>query len=57
MLLSIHDINKRHLQEVDMETECCIILLFILVCILVAAAMAIEEEVVRACEAFSFDEE
>ena len=31
-----------------METECSIILLFILVCILVAAAMAIEEEVVRA---------
>ena len=40
-----------------MEPECSIILLFILVCILVAAAMAIEEEVVRACEAFSFDEE
>lgn len=37
--------------------EYTIILLFILVCILVAAAMAIEEEVVRACEAFSFDEE
>ena len=39
-----------------METECSIILLFIVVCILVAAAMVIEE-VVRACEAFSFDEE
>ena len=37
--------------------EYSIILLFIVVCILVAAAMAIEEEVVRACEAYSFDEE
>ena len=40
-----------------METEATVILMFIIVCILVAAAMAIEEEVVRACEAFSFDEE
>ena len=40
-----------------METELSIVLLFIIMCILVAAAMAIEEEVVRACEAFSFDEE
>ena len=40
-----------------METELSIVLLFILLCILVAAAMAIEEEVVRACEAYSFDEE
>ena len=40
-----------------METELSIVLLFIILCILVAAAMAIEEEVVRACEAYSFDEE
>ena len=40
-----------------MEAEATVILMFIIVCILVAAAMAIEEEVVRACEAFSFDEE
>ena len=40
-----------------MEAELSIVLLFIILCILVAAAMAIEEEVVRACEAFSFDEE
>lgn len=40
-----------------MEAEATVILMFIILCILVAAAMAIEEEVVRACEAFSFDEE
>ena len=40
-----------------METELSIVLLSIILCILVAAAIAIEEEVVRACEAFSFDEE
>ena len=40
-----------------MEMEFLLMLLSIILCILVAAAIAIEEEVVRACEAFSFDEE
>ena len=39
-----------------MEMEFLLVLLSIILCILVAAAIAIEE-VVRACEAFSFDEE
>ena len=40
-----------------MDMEFLLVILSNIISIIVAAAIEIEEEVVRACEAFSFDEE